>query len=366
MVPIKSEEEIYRTLQEHLNTLPVGFPAAADGADIRVLKAFFTPEEAKFATFLDFFPATAKAVHRRVKRKLEMTREETASMLKSMADKGLIYHGEDSKTGTPLYLNAPLAIGFFEFAVNNLNKEKVEAIEEYIETFMEDFFLTGIPQVRTIPIDVAVTPDNKIMPYDEVWSLFDKMKGPFAIAPCVCAQEKELLGHKCEHDLTERCLTNSKWYVEQGKAREVSKDEARALVKKAQADGLVVTPGNYKSNEWFCLCCGCCCGILSNAKKLEKPATLLVSNHFSEVDPDTCVACGVCVEKCPMDAIVINDFAEINRDRCIGCGVCIPSCDSNAIQLKKKDQIVEPPKDRTDMYTKIMQKKIELKREHKI
>lgn len=357
----KSEEDIYRKLQKHLDSMPVGFPASDNGADIRVLKAFFTPEEAKFATFLSFFPATAKDIWRRVKRKLGMSLEETEKMLADMRDKGLIYHGEDPKSGEPLYLNAPLAIGFFEFAINNLNKAKVEALEEYLDTFLGEFFSTGIPQVRTIPINTAVPPDTKIMPYDEVWSLFDEMEGPFAIAPCVCVQEKEVLGHKCTHDLTERCLTNSKWYVEQGHAREVTKEEAKALVKKAQEDGLVIQPGNYKKGQWFCLCCGCCCGILSNAKKLEKPAPLLATNHYSEIDADACQACGLCIERCPMDAIEMGDSTLINQDRCIGCGVCIPTCPSDAIILKRKDQVIEPPKDRTDMYMRIMKKKIELK-----
>jgi len=357
----ETEDEIYRKLQQHLDTLPVGFPAKEDGADIRVLKAFFTPEEAKFATFLDFFPSKAKDIWRHVKRKLGMSLEETEKMLISMRDKGLIYHGKDS-SGTPLYLNAPLAIGFFEFAIDNLNKEKVEALEEYIDTFMEEFFSTGIPQVRTIPINAAVTSDTGIMPYDEVWNLFEQMPGPFAVAPCVCVQEREVLGHKCEHDLTERCLTNSSWYVEQGHAREITKEEARALVKKAQTDGLVVQPGNYKRADWFCLCCKCCCGIISNVIKLEKPAQLLATNHYSVVDEGACQACGTCVDLCPMDAINLDDFASINLDRCIGCGVCIPACPAEAITLKRKETVTEPPENRMDMFGKMMKKKNELRK----
>ena len=358
----ESEDEIYRQLQRHLDSLPIGFPASDTGADIRVLKAFFTPEEAKCAMFLDFFPATAKDIWRRVKRKLGMSLEETEQMLQSMREKGLIYHGEDPATGTMLYLNAPLAIGFFEFAINNLNQQKVEALEEYLDTYLQEFFSTGIPQVRTIPINAAVTPEMGIMPYDEVWELVDQMKGPFAIAPCVCVQEREILGHKCAHELTERCLTNSQWYIDQGNAREVTKEEAVALIKKAQEDGLVIQPGNYKKGEWLCLCCGCCCGILSNVKKLDKPAQLVATNYYSEVDSDACVACGVCIERCPMNAIDLEEVALINRDRCIGCGVCIPTCVSEAIHLKRKEQVIEPPKDRTDMFMKIMQKKTELKR----
>jgi electron transport complex protein RnfB len=46
--------DVYRKLQEHLDKMPIGFPKADSGSDIRVLKHLFTPEEAKLALFLRF------------------------------------------------------------------------------------------------------------------------------------------------------------------------------------------------------------------------------------------------------------------------------------------------------------------------
>ena len=48
---ITEDSDIYRRLQQHLDQMPVGFPRAESGADIRVLKHLFTPEEAKIAIF---------------------------------------------------------------------------------------------------------------------------------------------------------------------------------------------------------------------------------------------------------------------------------------------------------------------------
>ncbi len=358
----EAEDEIYRKLQLHLDKMPVGFPVAENGADIRVLKAFFTPEEANFATFLNFFPSTTKDIWRRVKRKLGMSLEETTDMLEHMKKKGLLYWGENPKTGDQLYLNAPFAIGFYEFALHHLDKERVEAFEAYIDTFIDEFFSTGIPQVRTIPIEAAITPELGVMAYDEVYKLLDRMKEPFAVATCVCTQEREILGKKCTHDLTERCMVNSRWFIKNRNAREITREEARALLKQAQDDGLVIQPGNYKRNDFFCLCCGCCCGILTNVRKLDKPAKFVATNHYSEVDPDTCVACGTCMDRCPMEAITIDDVASINLDRCIGCGVCIPSCPEEAIHLRRKEHIRELPESKMDMFSKMMQKKNEIRK----
>ena len=46
------EYNIYRRLQDHLDKMPIGFPAVKSGADIRLLKHIFTPEEAEIAMLL--------------------------------------------------------------------------------------------------------------------------------------------------------------------------------------------------------------------------------------------------------------------------------------------------------------------------
>ena len=54
MVELEERDIIYRRLQEHLDQMPIGFPRAESGSDIKVLKFLFTPEEAKIATYLRF------------------------------------------------------------------------------------------------------------------------------------------------------------------------------------------------------------------------------------------------------------------------------------------------------------------------
>ena len=49
-----TETDAYRNLQEHLDKMPVGFPATESGVEINLLKTIFTPEQAKIATHLDY------------------------------------------------------------------------------------------------------------------------------------------------------------------------------------------------------------------------------------------------------------------------------------------------------------------------
>lgn len=48
---------------------------------------------------------------------------------------------------------------------------------------------------------------------------------------------------------------------------------------------------------------------------------------------EDCVACGVCAEECPSDAIIEGDeIYSINADACTDCGACVDVCASNAIE----------------------------------
>lgn len=55
-----------------------------------------------------------------------------------------------------------------------------------------------------------------------------------------------------------------------------------------------------------------------------------------KVDRDLCVACGQCVDYCPMEAITVSEFAEIDQDACIECHICArtKACPVGALQIE--------------------------------
>ena len=52
------------------------------------------------------------------------------------------------------------------------------------------------------------------------------------------------------------------------------------------------------------------------------------------VEPERCLACGVCEVNCPAGAIVVERIAWIDARRCIGCGSCVEVCPQGAISLR--------------------------------
>ena len=48
---------------------------------------------------------------------------------------------------------------------------------------------------------------------------------------------------------------------------------------------------------------------------------------------DDCIACGTCIDECPVEAISEGDKYSINPDLRTECGTCADACPSEAIHL---------------------------------
>jgi ferredoxin len=51
--------------------------------------------------------------------------------------------------------------------------------------------------------------------------------------------------------------------------------------------------------------------------------------------PESCIACGTCVETCPRDAITLREAAVIDPRLCNGCGLCVNDCSYGALALSE-------------------------------
>ena len=48
---------------------------------------------------------------------------------------------------------------------------------------------------------------------------------------------------------------------------------------------------------------------------------------------DDCIACGTCIDECPVGAISEGEKYSINPDACTECGTCASVCPNEAISL---------------------------------
>lgn len=356
-----SEITYYRQLQEHLDKLPIGYPKTDSGVEIRILQLLFTPTEAKVALCLSLGNASVETVRKRLEKKFRISieDEEVARILHDMFMKGAINR---SRQEPFKYSNAMLAIGMFEHQVGDLSKEMVELVHQYFdEGFDDEFFRSSLPQLRTSPHMKAIVPEYNITTYDDMREIVRRTDKSIQVANCVCKEGEAILGKPCKQtkDIEVCLMFDAKSYLDRGKARTITKEECMEIINRAEREGLVLQPGNSLQPFCICLCCGCCCGVLTSAKKYPKPAELIAHNFYARVEEELCNGCKVCVERCQLEAIQVKDKrASIDLDRCIGCGLCVTTCKREALRLMGKAKKTIPPRNAAMLYLGILSDKV--------
>lgn len=325
--------DVYQQLARHLDDLPAGFPATESGVELRILKRLFSEEEAVIAAGLRMFPERISTIAQRLGR----DEQELSEQLEAMARKGLIFRS--SKGKRPHYLAAQFVVGIWEYHVNDLDPELIRDMNEYIPHLVGRLWAEPeTKQMRIIPVSESLDQEMSIMDYEEAEAII-RRQSKIVVADCICRKEHAMIGQACGAPL-QACFvfgSGAYFYEENKLGRSVSQEEALDLFRRAVAAGLVVQPGNAQKPSNICMCCGCCCQILKNLKTFENPAQLVHTNFYARVDPDLCTSCGICQERCHMDAITMQAVAEVDEKRCIGCGVCLAGCEFGAITLRQKD-----------------------------
>jgi Pyruvate/2-oxoacid:ferredoxin oxidoreductase delta subunit len=168
------------------------------------------------------------------------------------------------------------------------------------------------------------------------------------VGTCYCRHKMEHVGKACQapQDVCLTFNTAAESLVKHQIARKISKEEALAVLDRCVDYGLVQIGDNVQNEvNWMCNCCGCCCEAIQAYKKIGYRRKIN-SNFFALVDSKKCVACGVCVSKCPVEAIkIVNKKAVVDKDICIGCGVCKRQCGVEAIGIERREKLTEVPLD---------------------
>jgi len=346
--------DIYDRLAQFLDDLPAGFPRTTQGIELKILRKLFTPAEAEMSLHLTLLAEEPRVIAYRARK----SPVQTARMLEEMERKGLISCSR-VEGKPPQYATSQFVVGFWEDQVNRLDREMAELFEQYVAHYYEQGYWSVLPQLRTIPVGESIPIRSEVMPYEQAEAII-RAKDRIAVRNCVCRQERALLDRGCGKSL-ETCLSFGKAAHNtalSGKGRLISHDEALVILALSERSGLVLQPANSKNPAFLCACCGCCCGVLRHIKRDEKPAGL-VSNAFSaQHDPALCLDCGMCIDRCQMDAIIqASSGITVDQDRCIGCGLCVSECPSGALTLVRKPDAdrVRIPINTVDTYIRLGQ-----------
>ncbi len=361
----RADNQSYRKLRKHLNSLPVAFPRTILGAELRILRRLFSPEEARLALAMDHHPRTAVEIASRLPPDHSESATGIESRLRTMAGNGAILR---RTTGEDTFALLPFIVGMFEFQSERLTPEFVKDSTDYMKQgFAFEYLTTAKPQTRIIPVDQALPQTNKIAAYDEFEQLIRAAEGHIAVARCVCRITADMNGKPCRHtERRELCLALNDFAdtaVREGWGRSLTVAEALECAHQSLGEGLVLQTSNELHPHFICACCSDCCGLLAMLKAVPRPVEHTATNYQAELIADACVACGVCVSSCPMDAMRFQStrdklsLVDIAQERCIGCGVCTVVCPIAAVRLVPRAVEVVPPSTSEELHQEIAQER---------
>jgi electron transport complex protein RnfB len=350
-------DKIYKALRQFLDQFPFGYPETKSGVEIEILKRLFSEDEAELALKLTVFPEDADSIAKRT----GIPSDELDKRLEEMAQKGLVFR--ISRHEKKQYNAIPFVVGLYEYAVKKMDSRLAKLCKEYVDTvYMDEIGATNIPALKVVPIEKRIGAETELLPYNNIVESVRKAK-KIAVAECICRKEKRLLGEGCTHPL-ESCLTfgiTAEYYIESGLGREINVDEAIQIIEEADKSGLVHTGTNTKSMSIICNCCPCCCPFMKAITKSGYDRARFYNSNFEAVvDAGECVACGTCVDRCPVSAISVSELAEVDRNKCLGCGLCATECQTNAITLILREDREEPFDKLTDMGLSVLEAKSKL------
>ena len=220
--------------------------------------------------------------------------------------------------------------GVMEMIVNNLNVVKkypivcyaMEAYGRVRGPLSAGMFPPGIGLMRVVPIEMAIDGSSRRASYEEL-SKYLNENTVFTCSPCSCRTNREIMGEGCGHLKEDMCIQMghaAEYYIRTGRGREITRDEAFAILKRAEENGLMHQIPNIDGSgktHAICNCCGCSCLSLRTGT-MYKNVDMLRSNYVAQTDKEKCTACGQCVENCPMNALrlgqKLNSKTSVTRD----------------------------------------------------
>ncbi len=208
--------------------------------------------------------------------------------------------------------------GVMEMMVNNKeNVKKYPQIAEAFEAYgrvrgpkTAGAFPVGKGLMRVIPIETAIDGETRRASYEEVSKYLNENE-IFSVSDCSCRTAREVMGEGCGHLKEDMCIQlghAAEYYIRTGRGKQITKEEAFEIIKRAEENGLMHQIPNldgFGKTHAICNCCGCSCLSLRTAGMFLNN-DMVRSNYVSHIDKEKCVACGECVQVCPVNALKLG------------------------------------------------------------
>lgn len=278
----------------------------------KMFKKLISEEEAEFGCLVPKKPSSVEELANA----FGISEEKAAPMLKHMAQKGVVF--ERMAGDKPFYNITPFIPGFYEYVMTDPETKKDPEMAELFRDLNHIIpakiiqFLN--PQtgglLKVTPVMKEVDAQRKVYSFEDVRTFINNGDS-FSVADCACRLSAQMVGKGCTHPVQDSCMQigeTADYYVRTGRGRRVSKEEALELLESYEQAGLVHTAFSVEGEDctsFICNCCGCSCSGLRYTNIFDGHP-FASSNFRAQINEDNCVACGNCVEICPVNAVTLG------------------------------------------------------------
>ncbi|MBQ3487654.1 MAG: FAD-dependent oxidoreductase, partial [Clostridia bacterium] len=297
-----------RYLQKYTHTLKM------DDPEYWALDAVLTKEEVKF--LLNFKKTRVPYDAPTLAKMNNMSLEDTEKMVKHLCWVGVLEMNRENEDHHRQY-NVPIFVpGSAEFMMMN---DKLTEEHPQLATFfnlMTQMPLEGITQMiplggsgvgmHVIPVEKAIEHESHSVSVEHISHWLNKYD-KYSVGQCTCRKQQSMRGEGSGEINGEFCVgvgDMAEYCVEKGMGRYVSYEEVLEILERAERHGFVHQITNIDGEEKIVAICNCAPGVCNaiRTSQLYNTPNMSRSAYRAHVDRTKCVACGKCVEVCPVGA----------------------------------------------------------------
>lgn len=251
------------------------------------------------------------------------TREHLVEILEELCQVGIVeykFENDINATGEKMYALPPYIVGSGEYM--GMKKSMVEKEPTAAMLFDRMAFepLKGFTQfvppggsgmaMHVVPVEKAIPAQSNSVSHEHLSYWLNKYE-IYATVPCVCRMSKEIIDEGAGEDYEDMCIavgSMARYAVETHRGHYITYDEVMEILQRAENQGCVHQITNLDGDQRILGICNCspatCCAI--RASQFFNCRNLSRSAYVAHVDTENCVACGKCVEVCPVGAVKLG------------------------------------------------------------
>ena len=301
----------YATHMSNIGGLYLG-PQGNDSNWVHMFELLVPEEEAELGCHIPNKPTSIEKIAERAK----MPVEKVKPMVEHMAQKGLLFE-RVTNDGKHFYNVPPFIPGFYEYVMTDPDTIHNPEVAYYFRKTLDDLGVLlrnvgvqGGGLMKVTPVMKEISAQQKVYSFEDILTFINNAER-YSVANCACRTSAKLVGKGCDHPIEDTCMQfdeTADYYVRTGRGHYITKEEAIEVLEMTEKAGLVHCAFQVEGKDYttfICNCCGCSCAGLRQINRLDANP-MSHSNFRAEIDEEKCVACGNCVDICPMNAVTLG------------------------------------------------------------